>query len=127
LRFTRNIIVIDQPGGPAAPFQHNLDVRNRNQFYKNDYNMYFERGKTIVDYVDYGGKMSIDEWRSPPFSQDVHSLFDVDPNFKDPAHGDFTFKSTGEGAPCAGTGGVSPACGFAEPFIPWDYTAAGAH
>lgn len=127
LRFTNNIIVIDQAGGSAVPLQYNFDVRNRNQFYKNDYNMYFQRGQAIVDYIDHGGKLAVKEWRSPPFSQDVHSLFNIDPNFNDPAHGDFRFKSTGEGAPCAGTGGVSPACGFAEPFIPWDYAAAGAH
>ncbi|ACK51852.1 hypothetical protein Msil_2936 [Methylocella silvestris BL2] len=126
LTATRNIfawqVVNSQKAG--AP-QSGNEVPPFSQFFKFDFNLFYQAGETLVDYVRLGKPpTSFVDWRAL-YGQDVHSIVNEDPNFMDLANGDFNFRAEGRGAPChGGRGGVSPACALG--FEPWDYSDVGA-
>jgi hypothetical protein len=99
------------------------------QYFQYDDNAYTQVGKTLVNYERFGksvGHATIAQWQGSPNFQDVHGVFNQDPNFVSMSAGNFNFNSTGTGTVCGGTGGVSAACGAAKPFVPWDMSSTGA-
>lgn len=97
-RFTRNIVYYNQGKLLGKNWEgHQFAL---------DYNIYWRANE---DPVQFPGELSLEEWQAQR-GQDQHSLV-VDPRFKDPANGDFRFRSK---APFKKIG-----------FQPFDYTQAG--
>jgi len=104
-------------------------IWNYPQYTRANYNLYSQLGtSTYVTLTNYGPTESFMAWQG--LGEDANSLFTGQgPNFVNWTGGTFAFNATqidpGSGVSCGGTGGVSPACGFAVPFVPWDTTRAG--